>query len=384
MAPIDAYRSARTPTEYYAARIRVLQEALPHEIAALGDTPAHGRRRLPPAERRWLEWLCAEVLGSSPPVRIRQRTLARGVRSLLGPDGGGDAGLVVLFSGGAGRLNIALATFLQHLPWEGREVLILADPSRQAYLAGIPGVAESLPSLAAWIVAHAAGRPLSTLGTSMGGGPAVIAGILAGADRAAAVGGSDPLRRREVEDHIRDPGSRPAAIAAELAAHRSVKGGATTDVLCVHSEGNGRDSAHAGELLTRVETGRRVVLTPARSHNVLREALDAGVLQELLALLIGSGPRPIDEGSGPIVLAVGSPTDPTEAGSSSRPRPSARVERRPVPPRRRRDRIIARMVRLLPRKGPWRRAVIATAYRLDVVVGVGGPGQDRVRRRRAP
>lgn len=364
---VDAYRAARTPAEYYAARVGVLQRAIPEEVVALADTPTDRRRRLPPAEREWLGRLAAEVTGAGPTVRLRERTLVTGVRSLIRTDDDGGAGLLVLFSGAAGRLNIPLATLLQSLPWAGREVLLVGDPTRDAYLAGIPGLATSLPTLADRIRSHAAGRRLGTLGTSMGGGPAVITGLLAGAELVAAVGGSDPLLRPGVEGAER-------AITAALAVRRSDPGAAATDVLCVHSEGNARDAANAAELLARVGTGRRVVVAPARLHNVLREAQDAGVLRDLLTLLTEPGPLPGGD-TDPLVVRL----DGSRAGDERDPAepPPRRIhpERRVRPPTRRRDRTVARFVEVLPHRGPWRRLVVAAAYRLGVVVGVGRPAR---------
>lgn len=353
--PVAAYRAARTPTEYYAARIAVLQGALPAEVLDLERRAVTGRRRLPPSEARWLRNLADRVRAVGPPVRLRSSSTAPDVRVLIESHTDGAAGLVMLFTGATGRLNLPLAVALQHLPIAGRELVLLGDPTRRAYLDGVPGVATSLPGLAAWVRDRAAGRPIWTLGTSMGGGPAVITGLLAGAVRAAALGGFDPLSRAGAD-------GAAAEIRRALAAVPGASEPDAPTVLCVHAEGSERDAANAEALRSSVGGGRRVVLAGVARHDVLAEAARAGSLQDLLALVLDPG-TPIPPGEGPVVLPRRHPADDGPGPGSARPG----VRRDGRPPSRR-GRLVGRALRALPLGGGLRRTVVAAAYRRGIVI----------------
>ena len=99
--------------------------------------------------------------------------------------------LLLLFPGRA-RVGIPLVSFVQFVPASRFDIVFLRDRSLLSFEAGIAGFARTLPELVARLgrdLDVTSYRRTATLGASLGGLPALRAGILLGSERAIAMGG---------------------------------------------------------------------------------------------------------------------------------------------------------------------------------------------------
>ncbi|HXG79344.1 MAG TPA: hypothetical protein VNJ31_08420, partial [Methyloceanibacter sp.] len=107
--------------------------------------------------------------------------------------GKGARSMVVLFSGLTRRPGVPISCFLQSLRDDLYDVLMLQDPKKLHFDSGVPGFGSSFLELARRIEAFAETKgytEIITYGVSMGGYPALRAGILLGAKRAISIGGT--------------------------------------------------------------------------------------------------------------------------------------------------------------------------------------------------
>ena len=185
--------------------------------------------------------------------------------------------LVVGFAGNHQRLMLPTHLILDHLP-RTDDLLLLSDPDRRHFAAGIRGLAASLPAVCDWLAARQASweyDALVTFGTSAGGLAAICAALALGGRRAVAVGADAPTAHPALTAMLEEslattsPGRRPAVVLAFDPANR-------------------RDQA-GGEALRGIVPGcRTVTLDAGGGHNTLRPALEAGRLTALLQELVGT------------------------------------------------------------------------------------------------
>jgi hypothetical protein len=171
---------ARAFNRLAAKTMKLDNELTPLEIAELLKSPTHEHR--PFAIARLLQ----------------QRSAARYLRYELGryvsfySANRGASTLIIAFCGNAFRLMMPISHFLQMIDEDRYDVLILSDIQRRHFDAGVAGFANSLlemlTRLKSFVDARAY-RRLIAYGTSMGGLPALRAGLWLGADRAVSVGG---------------------------------------------------------------------------------------------------------------------------------------------------------------------------------------------------
>lgn len=145
-------------------------------------------------ERLMRHMALAGKLRPEPFDRIRLR---RDVYLFSGPDAGARKRLLIVFAGGAKRPMMPVHVFLQHLNAERTDVLFLRDPQRDAFRGGLFGIGstvedviDALPNL----IDCSSYAGVSTLGTSAGGIPALLAGLSLGARSILSVGGNHPNR----------------------------------------------------------------------------------------------------------------------------------------------------------------------------------------------
>jgi hypothetical protein len=173
MAPIEFDRKK--------AKTRLLDDDLvPLEIAEI--LKVAGREELPLAIRSVL------ASGQAPVGYVRESwsedanyyTARRGARSLI-----------VAFCGGANRLGVPTSYFLQMLRDDLYDVVVLRDPRRLHYDQGVQGLGSLLETThRIRDFAETKGfQEVITYGVSMGGYPALRAGLLLNATRAISVSG---------------------------------------------------------------------------------------------------------------------------------------------------------------------------------------------------
>jgi hypothetical protein len=165
-----------------AAQTTPLDNALtPLEIAELLRDPTH----------QHLPFAIAPLLRESPPTCYVREELNQDVR--LYSANRGACTLIVAFGGASHRLMKPISHFLQMMSDDIYDVLVITDAKRRHHDAGIRGYSNSLLETLVRIKALSdtrSYRRLVTYGTSMGGFPALRAGLWLGADRAVSVGGA--------------------------------------------------------------------------------------------------------------------------------------------------------------------------------------------------
>ena len=115
---------------------------------------------------------------------------------------GGVKSLLLCFCGNADRLMMPTSTLLQHIPEDAFDILMLCDPSRKRYLAGVPGYADQIGAVLSGLqqdISFSQYRDIRCLGTSAGGAIALYSAIFLGAKRALSVGGVHPSISEELE-----------------------------------------------------------------------------------------------------------------------------------------------------------------------------------------
>ncbi|NMJ44126.1 hypothetical protein GWK16_22960 [Roseomonas sp. JC162] len=269
-----AFAACRTEADFYRVQIEAETLLAPAEIAAQAP------EALADPARGWLERLHGSLsrIGSSV-APFRRRALADAVTLFEGPATPGVARtLVIAFAGIAQRMNIPTAVFLQALPAERCDVVMLRDPARAAFLTGVPGYAADLRALAARLAedvplaAYADG--MRCIGTSAGGAAALCFGLLAGARRAVSVDGAHPaaLRLRFAEGA--DRGALDAAIAGV-----EPRG---TALLSAYGAFHPQDGLRARLLALGLPGARSIGIAVQGGHGLLAPLLAAGALSRFL------------------------------------------------------------------------------------------------------
>lgn len=258
------------------------------------------RHHLPPSARRALSRSIAiQQLGASPPEPYSRSEIAPDVTLYRAADGpASEKHLLVGFTGAARRLMLPIATFLQNLPAAGHDVVVLVDRSRTHYANGIENFATDLKALTDRVLYRLEAwnyRSVVTIGASMGGFPALRAGLLAGADRGISLGGRTiwhPSRLKSAH--------RQSIEAFDPLCSCGPKG---ASLHCLYAEANEEDRVSVEELAA-MRSVERVAFATAR-HNILFQLWESGALATTLSDLI-TGRRPIrSEGRPEAVAAPG-------------------------------------------------------------------------------
>jgi hypothetical protein len=232
-----ALAACGSTAEIYRVQIDAENCLAPAEVAALAADHAS----LPEAAQPWILKLaatCAGICATTQPYR--RRDLGDNAMMFEAPaPADAPRSLVVAFTGIALRMMLPVAGFLQALPAERCDVLVLRDPDRVCFLQGVPGYAPDIRALASRL---AADLPMDRytdrccVGTSSGGAAALVLGPLIGARVALALGGGHPhaLTQRA------PPGTDRAAFDTLLAAPPQ-----PTRRICAFGDGFPRDGVRA-------------------------------------------------------------------------------------------------------------------------------------------
>ena len=170
-------------------------------------------------------------------------------------EGGGDLQrktLIVGFAGNLMRLMLPTWNILVHLDHRAYDLLLLCDPARGHFAAGVPGLGGNLPELAESLAQHAKGYARTvSFGTSAGGLAAVAVAKLNRWDGAVAVGADRPSAHPEIEPLLR--------ILPPNAGHVRVCYGAS----------RARDAEAAEEIVGLLGTIQLDPFAGVRQHNLL-------------------------------------------------------------------------------------------------------------------
>ncbi len=235
------------------------------------------RNRLSPEARKAFGGsTIVRQLKSEAPQPYARSVLASDV--LLYSDGRapGDKTLVIGFTGAAHRLMLPIATVLQNLPIERTDLVLLRESTRSHYDAGVAGYAATLPDLAGRLrrdLEPRRYRSLVTLGTSMGGFPALRAGLMMGADAAIAIGGRSIWH----VDRLSAPNRAPITAFDPLCPC----GPGETRLICVYAAKNAEDIKSADAVAAMRPVDRFAFDTA--DHNVLLALWRQGSLRTALS-----------------------------------------------------------------------------------------------------
>jgi acyl carrier protein len=235
-------------------RVAAMLVAWQRELGALAAAPNRSRWQRHPLAASVIHYRRRSVDRESDPSRVGRR-------------------LVVGFAGNHQRLMLPTHLILDHLPTTD-DLLLLSDPDRRHFAAGIRGLAASLPAVCDWLAAQQAScryDAVVTFGTSAGGLAAVCAGLALGCSRAVAVGADAPAAHPALA----------AMLKESLAA--ADRGPA---VILAFDPRNRRDRAGSEAIRGSLSGCRIVTLDADGGHNTLRPAHEAGRLTDLFAELL--------------------------------------------------------------------------------------------------
>ncbi len=258
--------------------IRRLEEyATPAEFAAAMEM----KRLLPIETYRILKksFVIRHVTKKTPEPYLRSE-LSPNVFFYQGPGTGSQPKtLLVAFAGAAMRLMLPLSIVLQSLPAESHDVVLIRDPGRHHFEHGIPDYANSLLGLMQRLRADLSAERYDrvvTLGTSMGGLPALRGGTLIGADLAVSIGGQ-PIWHI---DRLIDPNRREIPAFEMLCAC----GPTGPELLLLYAAGNAEDVKGA-DLVAMTRPVRRIPVAD-QNHNILLPIVRAGLADGLIPALV--------------------------------------------------------------------------------------------------
>ncbi|WP_137124696.1 hypothetical protein [Roseomonas sp. HF4] len=270
----DRFAACRTAADFYRVQIDAENLLSPAEVEAL--EPAG----LPPQAAAWLGKLRGMLmLAGGGAQAFRRRDLSDNATFYEGEGEGSPRCLVVAFTGIAMRMNVPAPAFLQALPAASCDVVILRDPGRAAFLAGVPGYAADLPALAARLAADLPGgrHPggIRCIGTSAGGAAALYLGRLVRARRAVSVDGAHPAALKlRLPDEV-DRGALDAALA------RTPPGPEV--LVAAHGIGDLRDAVRGRLLAAGLPGARALTVAVQGPHGLFGTLLARRLLGRFLA-----------------------------------------------------------------------------------------------------
>jgi len=175
-------------------------------------------------------------------------------------------------------LTVRPFVFLQALPRDRYDVVVVSDTPDRSYQHGLKGLGDDHEEVVATLRRLAEGRRVVVVGVCLGGAPAFLLARRIGAARALSIGGSGTRRLDAVllgsdeADRQHGVGHAGEGRGPELAA--------------VFGAGCGVDGDRALELRDAFGDVRLIAVDGVRGHRVLTRAEEAGTLCELLATLL--------------------------------------------------------------------------------------------------
>ncbi len=276
MSILERLTAAQGPAESYRLLIEFSNVATPLEFQAVAAQAGS----LSPPTRRAIESVTGMMQRShATPQTFMHQALAPGINFYAGAGSGGPKHLVVVFTGNQLRPFLPLPVFLQHVPVRHFDVLVLQDASRQWFLRGVPGVLDSIAELPRWLSSALPSFQYSSVrsvGTSAGGAAALYGGIVLGAARSLAIGGSTPSRATQLPpDPELDRTLFDRMIAAQLPAHTGV-------LHACYSGDNARDAEGAALLREHLPALRCTGFPGLTDHNLPFELWKQGQLHPFM------------------------------------------------------------------------------------------------------
>ena len=199
-----AFRSCRTLNQINKLHIDMDNRLTPAEVSELWQWQQErclinwqAAPEFIESTSRWLKTVSRWMgySGQPQPQPFERRRLAPALLKFDGPGHRRDKTLLICFTTRGRRLMIPHAALLQHIDAKAHDVLIVADPRRQSFAAGVPLLANSLGGLLQWLgrnIALGEYRSSRALGCSGGGYAAAMAARRLPVELGVSVGGRFP------------------------------------------------------------------------------------------------------------------------------------------------------------------------------------------------
>lgn len=267
---LAALGACKTAADFYRIQIDLQQHATPAEVAFLTTRPM----RWPQEFDTWLDALFAMMTLNNR--RIEPFSTRRLNDHISLYEGTGSRGVLAIgFCGVAGLLFMPIPYLLQYFAAENTDVLVLRDPTRAGFIAGVRGYAGSFRDLMDGLrrdLNFPRYGDIRIFGTSGGGAAALAAGVLVGSARAVSFSGHLPTSSQryaaeaattDLEDVLRTAPARPGDF-------------------CVYGAANQRDAANAVELANLLQL-RLYPVASVADHNVVFDLHRRHLLSDVLA-----------------------------------------------------------------------------------------------------
>jgi hypothetical protein len=263
-----------TTADVYAHMITLRRLATPSEVLALAGTFPDAA--VNPELQRQLQTLKRVVFnrGAAAPEAYERIEETPAVTVFHGAPAADR--LLLAFCGKAHMLLGPVARVLQRLPAARYDVVVVRDLSKAGYERGVPGFSHDLGTAVQRLVArHARGRAIYCLGTSGGGGAALLGARIAGAVAAVSFSG----RRVTKEEVEAATASAAATVMPERKpGDRNLTALRLTAVFCAGHVGDAANARHLAVVL-----GAQMFAIPdSDKHNSLHVLDERGALTPLL------------------------------------------------------------------------------------------------------
>jgi hypothetical protein len=216
------------------------------------------------------------------PRNFIKQTISDNALLYSGPKNGADKSLLVCFCGRANRLFMPIAAFLQHFPEDSYDVLVLMDPAKLGFIAGIPGFARGFRNSLIKLnetIQFETYRELITFGTSGGGAAALYSAIFLGAQRGTSIGARHPSLFGPTRQRLQAEGysgnEMEVLVNASLSTSR-------TALRNVYGELNLSDSRSARIFEQTLPNLRLIEIANTADHNSLKFFKNGSMLHDLI------------------------------------------------------------------------------------------------------
>jgi hypothetical protein len=270
---VGALERAKDAGSLNRARLELQRHGTPLEVQSARMVAV----ALPPHASMWVSRLHDYCFYEKREPEPFVRTMNGAAWSHFSAPGGESTSreLVIGFAGGAENLFQPAAVVLQQLTAAKHDLLLLRDPAQDGYRSGTGDHATFEELLSAVGDLARSYRSSLTIGTSMGGMPAIVAGIRLRSRRAISLGGH--LSERSIE-------------GVEWTPSDAAPDEQGTEILCIHAERHQRDAAGARALCREFPIAHRISVAGYSDHNVPHEAFRRGALGTLYSMLLGDVP----------------------------------------------------------------------------------------------
>ncbi|MCB1865594.1 MAG: hypothetical protein KDG50_09185 [Chromatiales bacterium] len=203
--------------------------------------------------------------------------------------------LLICFTGNAHRVMMPISMFLQFVPESRFDLLLLRDPKKLNYLAGIPGYADApellLDRLQRDLKGWSRYEWKTCYGTSGGGAAALYAGCYLNVERAVSVGGQHASRSERLKESLAKNQFPPEQIGSLDRLIEQSASTCSTQFLAVFGADFESDRAGALSLQACFPDCRLHPIAGLNNHAIVRHLLETNAFQAFLDEHVLSDPR---------------------------------------------------------------------------------------------